>query len=237
MRRTLILSLVALGLLLLAAYGVLQLSSARSFQLFGELVARVETDRPVVALTFDDGPTPDYTGPVLDLLAAHGVAATFFLTGREIEENPEEARAIVAAGHEIGNHSYSHPRMIFMSPDAVRAEIEATDAAIKSIGYEGPVHFRPPFGRKLVVLPWHLWRTGRTTIMWDLEPETWPEIAADAGAIAEHVIANATNGSIVILHVMYESRQTSREALPAIIEGLRARGFDFVTVSELLPER
>lgn len=233
MRRWIIV-LVVFALVIAGLFGVLQLTNARTFQAFGDLVARVDTDRAVVALTFDDGPTIDYTQPVLEILKAHDVRATFFLTGREIVKNPQGAKAIADAGHEMGNHSWSHNRMILVSPATVREEIEKTDAAIRDAGYQGELHFRPPYGKKLVSLPWYLAQNDRTTIMWDVEPEADPITAADPQAMADYVITNATNGSIIIMHVMYESRGTSRQALPALIDGLKARGLKFVTVSELL---
>lgn len=233
MRRWIII-LVVVAATVAGLFGALQLANARTFQLFGHLVARVDTDRAVVALTFDDGPTTDHTQPVLDILKAYDVRATFFLTGREAVENPQEVKAIADGGHEIGNHSWSHSRMILVSPTTVREEIETTDAAIRDAGYQGELHFRPPYGKKLVSLPWYLAQNDRTTVMWDVEPEADPVAAADPQAMADYVIANATNGSIIIMHVMYESREVSRQALPALIDGLKARGFKFVTVSELL---
>lgn len=232
--RRLIVVVVVLLLVIAVLFGVLQLSNARTFQVFGDIVARVDTDRAVLALTFDDGPTDDHTQPVLEILKSHGVKATFFLTGRETAQNPEGAKAIAEAGHEIGNHSWSHNRMIFVSPTTVREEIESTDAAIRDTGYQGALYFRPPYGKKLISLPWYLAQHDRTTIMWDVEPEANTVAAADPQAMADYVLDNATNGSIIIMHVMYESRGISRQALPAIINGLRARGFEFVTVSELL---
>jgi peptidoglycan/xylan/chitin deacetylase (PgdA/CDA1 family) len=224
----------ALAVVFITAIGLWQLSKARSFQLFGDIVARIETSAPRVAITFDDGPTADYTEPVLALLAAHDVRATFFVTGREVEENPDEARAIVDAGHELGNHSWSHPDMTLLGPARIAREIERTNEAIRAAGHQGEIFFRPPFGKKLITLPWYLSRNGRTTIMWDIEPETYPEIAQDPDLIAQHVLDNVRPGSIVLLHVMYGSREASRQALPLIFEGLRVQGYEIVTVSELL---
>jgi peptidoglycan/xylan/chitin deacetylase (PgdA/CDA1 family) len=212
------------------------LARSRSFQLFGTLVARVDTPRRVVALTFDDGPSVRYLDDVLDPLAARGVKATFFVTGAEADGAPEATRRIVEAGHEVGNHTYSHARMIFKSPAFVRDEIERTDAAIRAAGFGGTIHFRPPFGYKLAVLPWHLAGTGRTTVTWDVEPDSYPDVAATADGIARHVVERARPGSIVLLHVWYPVRRTSREAVPLIIEGLQAKGFRFVTVGELVGE-
>ncbi|WP_245447631.1 polysaccharide deacetylase family protein [Nitratireductor sp. OM-1] len=229
--------MISLVFLCAIIFGLHTLSNSRSYQTFGDLVARVETDRPVVALTFDDGPTAGFTSEVLEILDKLDVTATFFVTGKEVTENSDEARAIAAAGHELGNHSYSHARMIMKSYGTYRSEIEETDAAIRAIGYEGKLHFRPPYGKKLFGLPWYLSSTGRTTIMWDVEPETYPDIADDLDAFVTHVVDETRSGSIVLMHVMYGSRAISREALPGIVTGLRERGFEFVTVSDLLEER
>lgn len=212
-------------------------SNARTTQLFGDIIARVETDKPVVALTFDDGPSVRFTTDVLTILKERDVKATFFLIGKETAENLPQARLIVDAGHEIGNHSYTHSNMAWMGPGSVKDEIERTDAAIRSAGYQGEILFRPPNGKKLVTLPWYLWQNGRKTIMWDVEPESYPEITANADAMTRYVVDNAKNGSIILLHVMYRSRDVSRQALPQIIDGLRQKGFGFVTVSELLKDR
>ncbi len=218
-------------------FGLYSLSNARTYQVFGDLVARVDTQTPVVALTFDDGPTKGFTGEVLGILDELDVPATFFVTGREVAENPDEARAIVAAGHELGNHSYSHPRMVLKSYGAIRSEVEETDAAIRAVGYDAPLHFRPPYAKKLFALPWYLSANERTTIMWDVEPETYPDIADNLDAFVAHVVGEARSGSIILMHVMYEGRAVSRQALPGIVAGLRARGFDFVTVLQLLALR
>lgn len=212
-------------------------SKSRTAQLFGDIVSRVETARPVVALTFDDGPTVRFTPDVLAILRERGVKATFFLTGMEVEENLPQARMIVSEGHQIGNHSFTHSNMMFMRPGRISEEIERTDLAIRAAGYRGEIVFRPPYGKKLLTLPWYLSRHDRKTIMWDVEPESFPEVADDAAALARHVIEQAGNGSIVIMHVMYRSREVSRQALPLVIDGLRQRGFEFVTVADLLGER
>ncbi len=227
---------IAAGLcaLLLGAW---KYSSARAHQLMGEIVNRVETDERVVALTFDDGPSARHAEDVLRLLEDRGVRATFFLVGEAVRRHPEAARQIVEAGHELGNHSDTHRRMVLVSPDFVTGEIERTDAALRAAGYDGPIHFRPPYGKKLVVLPWYLARTGRISITWDVEPETFVPREAPPDELVRHVLDRVRPGSIVLLHVMFDARESSREALPAIIDGLKQRGYRFVTVSELLALR
>lgn len=222
---------------ILIVIGLWQLSSSRNFQVTGELISRVNTDERLIALTFDDGPTQKHTDSVLAILDEHSVKATFFVTGREVEIFPDETIKIMAAGHELGNHSWSHPRMVLKSPALVAEEIEKTDAALRAIGYEGNILFRPPYGKKLFVLPWYLQKTDRTSVTWDIEPETWPEVAKSSEAIAAHVLDKAQPGSIILLHVMYDSREESRKALPSIIKGLKDKGYTFVTVSDLLKNK
>ena len=211
-----------------------QVSRSRTFQFFGQLIPRVNTSQKLVALTFDDGPTPDATGQILSVLEHGHVRATFFVTGAELEQNMAEGKKIVAAGHELGNHSYSHERMILVTPSFVRREIERTDELIREAGHLGEIYFRPPFGKKLFTLPYYLARTGRKSITWDVEPESDPKVAADSDRIAEHVLSRTQPGSIILLHVMYGSRGESMKAVGKIVEGLKAQGYSFKTVSELL---
>lgn len=206
-------------------------SNARTFQLAGRLVDRVDTTDKIVALTLDDGPT-DLTPEVLKVLAGADVPATFYLTGRELEAAPTQGKAIAAAGHEIGNHSYSHQRMVLMSPDTVADEVERTDAAIRATGYQGPITFRPPYGKKLWALPHYLSEHDRISVTWDVEPDS--ATGADADAIVAETLDKVRPGSIILLHVMYGSRDASRAAIPLIVDGLRSDGYRFVTVSELL---
>lgn len=228
----LVLLLAAISTLL--AYAASQIAKSRTYQTFGELVSRVETERRLVALTFDDGPTPYAVSRLLPMLRERGAKGTFFVTGAEIERYPDAAAALVADGHELGNHSYSHPRMVFMSQASVASQIERTDELIRSLGQVGDIHFRPPYGIKGFSLPYFLEKTGRRTIMWSLEPESDSRIAASHAAIAEHVIRDSKPGEIILLHVMYPSRRESLEAVPGIIDGLQRQGFQLVTVSELL---
>jgi peptidoglycan-N-acetylglucosamine deacetylase len=124
--------------------------------------------------------------------------------------------------------------MVLVSPSFVKNEIKSTDKLIRAAGYEGEIFFRPPYGKKLFALPYYLYETGRKTITWDVEPESYPEIAADADKITEHVLAKTQPGSIILLHVMYPNRRESMKAVKKIIDGLKTQGYSFKTVSELL---
>jgi peptidoglycan/xylan/chitin deacetylase (PgdA/CDA1 family) len=217
--------------LVLLAIGAWRLHRSRSIQLFGKLVTFVSTDDSVVALTFDDGPSLPYTDSVLSLLREKRVVATFFVIGESLERNPAIARRIVLEGHELGNHSYSHRRMVLMPAGTIRHEVETTDSLIRAAGAVAPIHFRPPYGKRLVGLPWYLSRTSRITVLWTLEPDSWFRTADE---MTRHVLDNVRPGAIVLLHTEVPSRLPERAAPPAIIDGLRARGYDFVTITQLL---
>jgi peptidoglycan-N-acetylglucosamine deacetylase len=224
----------AIGVLVGCVFGLRALVEARGFQLFGKLVDRVETTDRRVALTFDDGPVPEVTDTILRVLSARGVHATFFLMGAMVERAPQLAPRLIAAGHELGNHTYSHKRMLLKSPGFIRAEVERTDSLIRAAGYTKPIYFRPPFGDKLVGLPWYLWRTGRTTVMWDIEPDSKVTFTTKPEDLVRHVLDRVQPGSIIILHIWYASRYTSFAAVGPMIDSLQARGYRVGTVGELL---
>ncbi len=182
-----------------------------------------------------DGPTKNAQA-VLDILKKLDVKATFFVTGAELKKNPEEGRRIVLAGHELGNHSYSHTRMVLESQAFIAKEIEETDTLIRKTGYKGTIYFRPPFGKKLLGLPYYLQKHHRTSITWDIEPDSDPEIGGDSDKIVKYVNDNARPGSIILLHVMYNSRTKSVNSIQGIVDSLKSKGYSFVTVSELLKE-
>lgn len=223
--------LAAAAIVLPAAW---QVSKSPAFQLLGVSVDRVDTGRKLVALTLDDGPTPEFTSEVLSILRQHGARATFFVTGSELARNPDLGRAIVREGHALGNHSYSHTRMLGRSLAFIADELEETDRLIRAAGHAGPIYFRPPYGKKLLALPYYLRQTGRTSILWDIAPESEPAVAASPAQLSAHVLERVRPGSIILLHVMYPGREISRRALADILVGLQARGYELVPVSELL---
>lgn len=213
------------------AITLFQISKSRTFQFFGEIYPRVETSNKVVALTFDDGPTKAHTEEILQILREENVKATFYLMGAEMETSPGEAAKIVADGHEIGNHTFHHERMWLVTPDFVKNEIEKSDELIRKAGYQGEITFRPPFGKKLFALPWYLSKHNRKTITWDVEPDSFFQKSED---MVKYSLENTKNGSIILLHVMYDSRVESMKAVRPIIKGLREKGFEFKKVSELI---
>ena len=222
-----------LALLGAAAVGLREVVNSSTFQLFGDYVARVDTNERVVALTFDDGPDPFHTPRVLDVLDQHHVKATFFMMGRNVERYPKVAREVLRRGHEIGNHSYSHPKLILMSPRRVRDEIERTDTLLRGIGVTGEIHFRPPHASKFIVLPCVLVQMRKLSVLGDVDPKEWKQ--RPAAVMTESILRQVRPGSIIGLHdpAGAESLQTLKDILPALI----ALGFRFETVSELVRRR
>jgi peptidoglycan/xylan/chitin deacetylase (PgdA/CDA1 family) len=230
-RRRTIWIAATLALILAALFTLFKISKAACWQLIGTPICRVETSEKIIALTFDDGPTPLGLDAVLPVLQRYDAHATFFLIGQEMENHPGQAQRIVAAGDELGNHSYFHQRMIGLFPGTYEDEIRRTDALLRAAGEAHPRFFRPPNGKKLTGLPLAVAHTGYQTVTWDaLDPMT----DVSARAFADRTLARVRPGSIVVMHVMYAPGQVQRDALPLILEGLKARGYRAVTVGELL---
>ncbi|MBI5510724.1 MAG: polysaccharide deacetylase family protein [Deltaproteobacteria bacterium] len=210
----------------------LQLSRSKTFQVFGGIHARADTSRPLVAITFDDGPNVTNTPPILAVLRRHGARATFFMTGENLARHQDIAASVAADGHEGANHSYSHRRMVFVSPGFVREEIEHTDRLLRGAGFTGDLLFRPPYAKKLLVLPYVMREMGRKTITWDVEAHDTE--TQDAAALSSNVLDNVRPGSIVLFHDGGPPKPGTIEALDKVLSVLRSRGFELVTVSQLL---
>lgn len=183
-----------------------------------------------VALSFDDGPS-DQTPAVLDALAAEGAPATFFVRGDEIAGREPILQRILSDGHELGNHSFSHPDLSAGGPTAERELSDASREIERATG-RPPKLFRPPFGHVgpdlvEVAVGFGLW-----TVTWDNNSHDWA--GADAATIEDNVVGWVRRGSIVLAHDGGGDRTPTVRALPGIVRSLRARGFRFVTVGELL---
>jgi peptidoglycan/xylan/chitin deacetylase (PgdA/CDA1 family) len=232
-KRTVWRGVILLAVLGAAAVALREVVNSSTFQLFGDYVARVDTSEKVVALTFDDGPHPAHTPGVLAVLDEHQVKATFFMMGRNVERYPAVARDVWRRGHEIGNHSYSHPKLVLMSPRRVREEIERTDELLRGIGVSGDIHFRPPHASKFIVLPWVLVQMNKLSVLGDVDPEEWKR--RPAAVMTESILRQVRPGSIIGLHdpLGPETLRTLQDILPA----LAARGYRFETVSALVRRR
>jgi len=188
----------------------------------------VKNQAKVIALTFDDGPWPVYTGQILDILKREQVHATFFMIGRNISHWPALARRVAAEGHAIGNHTWNHPSR----PRGVRAEIQRTDAELKqTVGFT-PNLFRPPYGIVRNGLAAYARSEGKAVVLWSADSEDWNH--ASSGAIYSTIMRQSGPGGIALMHDGGGNRAATVAALPNIIASLRARGYRFATVPELL---
>lgn len=188
--------------------------------------AIVNENGPVIALTFDDGPYPKVTGHILDVLEKNGVCATFFVLGSRIEGHEDMLTRMDELGCEIGNHSFSHADLTRLSKADCQRELSDTDAEIRRVtGHEASV-VRPPYGyyNKTVMSA-----VGRPLILWTVDTNDWRGKAP--GEIADYVIQQAKEGSVILMH---DQQTQTADAMEMIIPTLIEEGFRFVTVSELI---
>ena len=204
---------------------------------FGKNIVRLDTDQRVVALTYDDGPNPPYTEALLDVLAKHDVKATFFMIGDRIAAHPETVKQVLAAGHEIGNHTYTHPVLGFLPPALVKREIDRTDALLRGFNVRGSAVFRAPMLTRFLPVAWVLARPQRPHI--SCTAWGWDWMTQSADRIAESVLRRTGPGAIIVLHDgKAEDKRANRwgtvEASDRIIAALKQDGYRFVRVSDLI---
>jgi peptidoglycan-N-acetylglucosamine deacetylase len=190
----------------------------------------VHVDGPYIALTFDDGPHATLTPKLLDLLAAHHMKATFFVVGQNAADHPDILRRAVKEGHEIANHSWSHPNLGKMSDDAVRREVQKTDDAIFAAIGKHPTLLRPPYGSITARQKhWIHEEFGYRIIIWDVDPLDWKR--PGPSVVTSRILKETRAGSIVLAHDIHPP---TLEAMPATFDQLDRKGFKSVTVTELL---
>lgn len=207
----------------------------RSSQVFGDSFWRGSRQRRSVALTFDDGPS-ESTPRILEILDRHRVPATFFQCGANVERLPAMARAVERAGHEIGNHTYSHPYLFLRSPAAIDAELRRTQQAIQTHTGATPAWFRAPFGVRWFGVRSAQKRLGLRGVMWTIIGYDW-SLAADA--VVTRIAARVSNGAILCLHDGRELRGSpdigaTVDAVRRLVPMLLDQGYNFETVSRLL---
>jgi peptidoglycan-N-acetylglucosamine deacetylase len=191
---------------------------------------QARVDQPFIAMTFDDGPSAENTPRLLEMLKQRNIKATFFLIGQNAASNPEVVRRILADGHEIGNHSWTHPQLSKLSDDRVTAEITKTQEAIKSASGFTPTLLRPPYG---AITPrqreWIENQFGLSIILWSVDPFDWKR--PGASVITQRILTQVHPGAIILSHDIH--KQTV-DAMPATLDGLIRKGYKFVTVSQLI---
>lgn len=187
-------------------------------------------DGPYIALTFDDGPHPTLTPKLLDILKEKGVKATFFVLGSCVAANPEVLQRAAAEGHEIGNHSWDHKAFPKSGGSGVAAQINQTNAAIESSTGKKPTLVRPPYGATNATITKRLNEEfGLKVIMWDVDPLDWKN--RNSEHVKSEILKATKAGSIVLSHDIHP---TTVDAMAATIDALKEKGFQFVTVSELI---
>lgn len=186
----------------------------------------VSGQTPYVAITFDDGPRADTTGKLLQGLSERNVRATFFVVGEQIAGNEELIERMAAAGHQVGNHTYTHLMLKGANSDTILQEVNKTNVILTQLLGEDQYWLRPPYGlideksKCLIKTP---------MIAWSIDPEDWKKLNTDA--VVKAVLHNVKDGDIILLHDFYP---TSVDAALIIIDELKDRGFEFVTVKELM---
>lgn len=192
--------------------------------------SRGPATHPYIAMTFDDGPHPRNTPRLLDMLRQRNIKATFYVIGQNVKMYPEITRRIVAEGHEIGNHTYTHRKLTVLSDSQVRGEMTKTRTAIIDATGVQPRTMRPPYGallqrqREMIYSEY-----GYPTIMWSVDPKDWQR--PGVSVVRDRIVSNTRNGSIVLAHDLHAP---TVDAMPTTLDGLLGRGFKFVTVSQLL---
>lgn len=191
-----------------------------------------ETERPKkIALTFDDGPSEKSTGAILDLLAKYKIRATFFVVGVNVCKNPELLRREVAEGHEVGNHTFTHPHLKKLNQTALEGELQQTADAVYAISGKQISLFRPPEGYQSDAIESATQSMGYRQVLWTIDTKDWAHNSC--ANIVNAVEKNAQDGSIILMHDSIVGEAHTLEALKKIIPDLIAKGYIFVTVPEL----
>lgn len=190
----------------------------------------VNVNGPYIAMTFDDGPHPSNTPRLLNMLAQRNIKATFFVVGQLAKEHPQIIRRILAEGHEVANHTMSHPTLTRISDDRIRRELTETHKAVVDIaGYHMRL-FRPPGGATNARLKeWFHNEYGYSTIMWTVDPQDWKR--PGVSVVTSRLVNGARPGAILLCHDLHAP---TVDAMPGTLDQLMAKGFKFVTVSQLL---
>ena len=187
-----------------------------------------DDDDPVVALTFDDGPHSQTTPAVLDALDTAGVTATFFVTGDVASHQPDLTRALAAAGHTIGIHGWTHTRFTELTVAALDDELDRCVSLLTATTGAAPRYVRPPYGHINAISTERILIRQLVPVMWSIDPRDWSN--ASSGELERRVFEHLAPGRIVILHDGKSDASATVDALPAIIDGARARGYRFVAL-------
>jgi peptidoglycan/xylan/chitin deacetylase (PgdA/CDA1 family) len=217
-------------------------SMAATGQWYGKTFAGIrpgskELRSKQLALTYDDGPNDPHTLRLLEVLAKHNVKATFFLVGRYVEQRPDIVREVVNAGHIVGNHTFSHPNLIFASARQTRTQLQECQRSItQAIGQHSPL-FRPPFGGRRPGTLRIARSLGLVPVMWNVSGQDWKGYSADE--IKQRIRRQVRGGDLILLHDgrhtgMGVDRSQTILATDLLIAETKSEGFGFVTIPEMM---
>lgn len=207
---------------------------------YGRSFIGLEPGSRMLALTYDDGPNDPHTLRLIDVLAWHDVKATFFVLGRFVAQKPEIVRALAAAGHVIGNHSWDHPRLIFASNAELRRQVEQTQTAIFDACGVTPTLFRPPYGGRRPGTLNAVRALGLEPVMWNVTCYDWGPTSADK--ILAHAQRQIRGGDVILMHdgeqrAMGADRSHTVEATERLVSRCKADGYEFVTIPEMMEKQ
>jgi peptidoglycan-N-acetylglucosamine deacetylase len=196
----------------------------------------INVDGPYIAMTFDDGPDANLTPRLLDILKQRHIRATFFVLGKRVQDHPEILRREIAEGHEIGNHSWDHPPLNKLAEDGLHHQLADTSALLKQVSGRNPTLMRPPYGATNARLSRAIEKEyGMKVILWSVDPFDWknpgPQVIQNRILNGWQDSSGAKPGAIILSHDIHKG---TIEAMPATLDALLAKGYKFVTVSQLL---
>ncbi len=228
-----------IGAVAVAASAVGYQSMAPTGQWYGRTMTRLPGGGKRIALTYDDGPNDPHTLRLLEVLAKHEVKATFFMIGRFVRERPEIAREVARAGHVIGNHTFTHPLLIFASAARTRSELLDCRAALSDAVGEHSNLFRPPFGGRRPATLCIVRELGMEPVMWNVTGYDWN--APSAAVIEKKVARQMRGGDLILLHdgghkVMGADRTQTAIATDNLIRRYKDQGYGFVTLAAVNPQ-
>jgi peptidoglycan-N-acetylglucosamine deacetylase len=212
-------------------------SMAPTGQWFGAAFAGLGRGSKQLALTYDDGPNDPHTMRLLDVLARHNVRATFFLIGRFVQQRPDLVREVVKAGHVVGNHTFTHPLLIFKSAREIKTQLENCDRALNDAVGEKSNLFRPPFGGRRPAVLRIARRMGLEPVMWNVTGYDWS--APSAEHIERKVASQVRGGSVILLHDgghrdFGADRSCTVIASDRLISRYKSEGYEFATIPEMM---
>ena len=231
-QRIISIGLIFITLINLLSFGMCLSVKSDNSDFDVDIYRKHENESKKIALTFDDGPHPRYTPQILDLLDQYNIKATFFIVGVNATHYSDVLAEINNRGHEIGNHTYSHPHISKVNQTTLKREIEECEETIYQLTDRKTKLFRPPEGMIDSELLKALKNLDYRIILWDIDTRDWAHTSPNE--IAEHVINKVSSGDIILMHDYIGKNSPTCEAMKIFIPALKEQGYQFVVVSELI---